>query len=76
MFVTSEETRVYLKAHIMSLHLMNVKFQIQTHQKKLKIGGEIILQLNTNEMNKKIGQKLIKLRIKSYPTKSETAKKL
>ena len=44
MFVTSEETRVYLKVNTMLLYLMIATFHPdQIHQNNLKIEGEIIL---------------------------------
>ena len=52
MFVTSEETRVYLKVNTMlSLYLMIATFHPdQIHQNNLKIGGEIILWLISWQM--------------------------
>ena len=44
MFVTSEETRVYLKVDTMSLYLMIATFHPdQIHRNYFRIGGEIIL---------------------------------
>ena len=64
MFVTSEETRVYLKVNTMlSLYLMIATFHTdQIHQNNLKIGGEIILWLikKWNE-TKKIGHQYDKI---------------
>ena len=69
MFVTSEETRVYLKVNTMLLYLMIATFHPdQIHQNNLKIEGEIILWLikKWND-TKKLDIKMIKLRVRKLP---------